>query len=114
MFIGNKDCYVFLPVGRNLYGEDLAPTMASSERCAVVELMQKAALTNQRSQMAGSMAHAEDLAITAKIKLEMKTIAVLGAKIVVDDMELRVVSITPKRTSYGQLDHFDVECAPWA
>jgi hypothetical protein len=114
MFRGNKLCTVAIAGERNLYGEEAAPTVGLTERCAVVQLLQKAAMTNQRAQMAGSMAHAEDLAITAKIKLEPGTSAVLGAQITVDGVQLRVVSITPKNTTYGQLDHFDVECAPWA
>jgi hypothetical protein len=113
MFRGNKPCIVALAGERNLYGEEQAPAAGVTERCAVVELIQKAAMTNQRAQMAGSMAHAEDLAITSKIRLEPGTVAVLGAQITVDGVQLRVVSITPKNTTYGQLDHYDVECVPW-
>jgi hypothetical protein len=113
MFRGNKTCQIATSAERNLYGEE-TPGVPVTERCAVVELVQKAATTNQRAQMAGSMAHAEDLGVTAKIKLEPGTTAVLGAQLTVDGVALRIVSITPKNTTFGRLDHYDVECAPWA
>jgi hypothetical protein len=112
MFRGNKNCQIAVAGERNLYGEE-TPGTSKTERCAVVELVQKVSVTNQRAQMAGSMAHAEDLGVTAKIKLEPGTTAVLGAQLTVDGVALRIVSITPKNTTFGRLDHYDVECAPW-
>jgi hypothetical protein len=112
MFTPNQSCWITPPTGRNLYGEDIDGTPVQ-ERCAVVQLLSRAQATNSRAQLAGSQTHGEDLVITGKIKLTAKTTARLGDKLLAVDTALRIVSITPKFTTSGVLDHYDVEGTPW-
>jgi hypothetical protein len=112
VFTPNQWCTITPPSGRNLYGEDIDGKPVR-EGCAIVQLLSKAQATNSRAQLAGSQTHAEDLVITGKIKLAAKTIARLGDKLTAAGTELRVISITPKFTTFGELDHFDVEGTPW-
>ncbi|KVH05357.1 hypothetical protein WS84_27880 [Burkholderia anthina] len=112
MFRPNAICSIFPLLEHTLYGESIAGKPVQ-EGCNIVRSQSSVKPTNSRAMISGSGEHAEDAAVVARILVDRRTSAAIGAKLTARDITIRITSIEPKYDTFGRLDHHVIEGTPW-
>ncbi|CAG9228854.1 hypothetical protein [Burkholderia vietnamiensis] len=112
MFRPNAICTIYPLTGRTLYAESTTGA-GVQEGCNIVRAQSNVKPTNSRAMLSGSGEHAEDTGVVARILVDRRTSAAIGAKLVAGGITIRITSIEPKYDTFGRLDHHVIEGTPW-
>lgn len=113
MFRPNQDCVVRMQDGHDLYG---MPKLGArkKERCAIVKLKVKNDKSSVRADSSASRGNARELEADVLLLLGPKTMAEHDAIIEIANNQYRVMSVNPRFSISGKLDHFEVGCTYWS
>jgi hypothetical protein len=108
-----NSCVITPMVGSNDYGEAQLSTTSYTEKCAIVTVETITQHTTVRADSSASRGYGEDFAARSKILLIPGTVARMGDKLEVSGATLRIISMHPRYTIWGQLDHYEVRGEAW-
>lgn len=99
-------CVITARNGSDIYGQPKydAPVNAY---CSVIKFKVSRQHSTVRADSSGSRGHADE--VVADVKLLMNVEPSLDDRLVVRAQRLRVLSVMPRFTVMGKLDHFEVE-----
>lgn len=112
LFRPNLDCKIAKRTGTNVYGEETlgAPKAA---RCAIIELKLTVDRSSVRADSSASRGSAQEYQGTAKMLFPATIDLARDDQVQVLTHKLRVVSIFPRHSLNGVLDHYEVELTVW-
>jgi hypothetical protein len=109
MFIPNNKGRLFKRAGYNKFGEETFST-AVEIPCSVVKLQGTLVKSPIRTDSSASRGNADEIISSAVILFPTYvTRPVIGDKFEIAEMTLRVLSVEPRYSTIGTLDH--IECA---
>ena len=113
MFRPNQVCYILVASGRtDVYGQPLAATRVR-EQCAIVTLKVTNKPTSIRSEKSATRGAAREPITDSMILLTAKTAAKIDDLIDLGGFTFRVLSMNPRYTLSGTLDHYEVTVSIW-
>jgi hypothetical protein len=103
-------CWITKQSGHDRYGQ---PTKdkAVPEKCSIVKLKVGRTQVTLRSDTGASKGHGEEVVMDAILLLRPESGVALDDLIRVQDIDVRVMSVEPRFTAHGRLDHLQVECS---
>jgi len=113
MFRPNQNCTIRRSSSKtDVYGQPL-PGSTVSERCAIVKLNVQNMKSSVRADTTASRGTAQEKQVEALILLDPKTVASIDDIMEVHGVVLRIVSMFPRHSVSGQLDHYEVTGTIW-
>jgi hypothetical protein len=114
-FLPNLNCTVTkLGPEPDLYGQSQLgkPTPA---KCGVIKLDLMAMQTSVRADSSASRGNADEKTVVGRLLFPANTDVGLGDKVVVENVNvgLEVLSVFPRHTVHGKLDHHQVDVGVW-
>lgn len=114
MFRPNKVCYISVASGRtDVYGQPLSATKVR-EQCAVVRLVTTNMKSAVRADSSASRGNAKELVGDSLILLTATTAASIDDLIDVGGDTFRILSMHPRYSVGGALDHYEVTASVWS
>ena len=114
MFRPNQNCTIISASGRtDVYGQPITSTRYS-ERCAVVKLITKNQKTAIRADSSASRGNARETVADSLILLARNTRAEIDDLISVSGQTLRIMSMHPRFSVTGELDHYEITASHWS
>lgn len=87
---------------------------ARPAKCAVVKFLVGREKTSVRADSSGSRGNAEEITADARLLFPPATKILIGDKVTLFDVDLRVLNFTPRLSVAGRLDHYQVDLERWA
>ena len=112
-FRPNARCTVYPTLGSDIYGQELLDG-GHEERCAVIKLTQSSQKTSVRTDSSASRGSAQEIHSDARILFTSASKIAVDDKVEVYGQSLRVVSVFPRYSLPGRLDHIQVDLNIWA
>lgn len=114
MFRPNQVCYISVASGRtDVYGQSLAAKKVR-EQCAVVRLVTTNMKSAVRADSSASRGNAKELVGDSLILLTAMTAAGIDDLIEVSGGTFRILSMHPRYSVGGALDHYEVTASVWS
>lgn len=114
MFIPNNSGSLHRWSGTDKYGEPSFAT-AVTVKCGVVRLVMSDDRTSVRTDKSASRSSAEEtVAQNSKILFPSNVLPVKGDKFVIHGFSLRIVSIEPRVSIAGAVDHYECKLEIWS
>jgi len=112
MFIPNTTASVRRRTGTNVRAEEVFGA-ASTIACAVVRLEAKEQKTSVRADSSASRGAADEHVTDAKMLFPKTFRPQKGDRVLVQSIDLRVVSVHPRLNVLGLLDHYETDLMHW-
>lgn len=114
MFRPNQNCTISVSSGRtDVYGQPIASTKVR-ERCAVVRLITTNMKSAVRADSSASRGNAKELVSDSLILLTATTAANIDDLIEVSGSIFRILSMHPRYSVGGVLDHYEITASIWS
>lgn len=114
MFKPNQLCIVHLASNQtDVFGMP-TPGIKVKERCSVVKMKISNIKSAVRADTSASRGNAQEIESDTVILLARTTRAGIDDNIEIHGNQFRIMSIHPRFTVVGDLDHYEVGCTYWA
>lgn len=104
----NIPCTIKPRAGNDIYG---GPAFGADIKttCSVVKLKKGRQRTSVRLDSSASIGHADEFIIDSTLLLPKSVSVNVGDVIIVHNIAIRVLSVFPRFTVMGRLDHYEVD-----